>query len=185
MPGSNPPLGAPSDVPPEMSVPERCNTLMLSFVVFFLICFAVWVVSATKRYREEYAQVTEGWRVGTSRMIEITLVEDDKYGLACASDQVFWGLQCAGNRDLRGTGPEPHILQPYNTTSSQLFLGAGLWSSPDLKEPLPRGRFTVVCNYQIKGVARSPAIRFGQRGAFSPLRKTVTVGTLTECMIPR
>lgn len=163
----------------------RCNTLLLSFLLFVLVCFVVWVVSAGKRYREQYAQATEGWRVGTTRMIEITLGPGDKQGLACASDRDFWGLRCSGDREFGDAGPEPDILQPYNTTTNQLFLGAGLWSSPELDEPLPARRFTVVCNYHIRGVARSAAIRFGRAGRFAPMRKTVTVGTLTDCVIPR
>ena len=53
--------------------PERVNALLLSFVFVLIIGLGVWVFSAGKRYREEYAQATEGWRVGNSRMVELTL----------------------------------------------------------------------------------------------------------------
>ena len=79
----------------------------------------------------------------------------------------------------------PQILQPYNTVGNELLLGASLWTSSDLKEPLPRGRFSVVCNYHIKGVVKSVAIRFNPDAPFDPVRKTVTVGTLTEWVLPR
>ncbi len=183
--GSPPPREA-APVPPAAPAPrERCNTLLLSLVLFCVVCFSVWVVSAGKRYREEHAQATEGWRVGTTRMIEITVVPADKQNLACASDRDYWGLRCSGRQELGEAGPEPNVLQPFNTTGNQLFLGAGLWHSPDLKGSLPRGRFTVTCDYTIRGVAKSPAIRFSRTGAFAPTRKTVTVGTLTDCVIPR
>jgi hypothetical protein len=168
---------------------ERCNVLLLSFLSLCLIGFVVWLVSAGKRYREEYSQTTEGWRLGSTRMVELTVVSDDKRGLACASDQVLAGLRCGYQRDLRAVGglspDDPRILQPYNTVKNELLLGAGLWSAPDLREPLPRGRFTVVCNYHMEGVMKSASTRFGLRGTFAPLRRTVTVGTLNGCVIPR
>jgi hypothetical protein len=160
---------------------------MLSFLLFVVIGFGVWVVSAGKSYREEYAQATatEGWHVGSTIVLELTVVKEDKHNLACSSDKVFWGLHCGGERDLRGTGPDPLLLQPYNTTGNQLLLGAGLWNSADLKEPLPQERFSVVCNYHVKGVVKSAAIRFARTGTFEPLTKTVTAGTFTDCVIPR
>ena len=158
---------------------------MLSFLAFCLICFGVWVVSAGTQYREEYAQLTEGWRVGSVRSIEVTLVKEDKQNLACASAQELWGLRCAGAGQPGQTNPDPLTLQPYNTIGNQLFLGAGLWNSPDLREPLPPARFTVICNYHIKGVAKGIRVRFAHAGPFVPLGKTVMVGTLTDCVIPR
>jgi len=185
-PGDAAPPRATGAAPLGASAPgARCNTLLLSLVVFCFVCFGVWVFSAGRRYREEYAQATEGWRVGTTRSIEITVVPADKQNLACASDKDYWGLRCSGSQDYGEAGPEPQVLQPYNTTANQLFLGAGLWHSPDLKGALPRGRFTVVCDYHILGIAKAPAIRFSRTGPFSPTRKTVTVGTLTDCVIPR
>jgi hypothetical protein len=158
---------------------------MLSFLLFCAVCLVVWVYSAGKRYRDEHAQATEGWRVGTSRRVEVTLVKADKYDLACDADQDFWGLHCSGQRDLRATGPGPRTLQPLNTVGNQLFLGAGLWSSLELEKSLPDRRFTVVCNYHIKGIVKSAGIRFSAAAPFAPLAATVTAGTLTDCMVPR
>jgi hypothetical protein len=167
--------------------PGRCNPLLISFLSFWLIGFGVWVVSAGKRYREEYAQGTEGWRVGSSPTVQLTLVREDKHNLACASDQVIAGLHCAYRRDLQEAGPgapdNPQILQPYNTVGSELLLGAGLWTASDLKKPLPATRFTVLCSYHIEGVAKSSLIRFDPAGPFVPAGKTVTVGTLTDCTL--
>jgi hypothetical protein len=167
----------------------RCNVLLLSFLSLFLIGFGVWVVSAGGRYREEYAQATQGWRVGSIRSVDLTVVKDDRHNLACASDQVIEGLHCGFRSDLREAGPassdNSQILQPLNTVGNELLLGAGLWNSSDFKNALPQARFTVICNYTIKGVMKSALIRFDPAASFNPVGKTVTVGTLTDCMIPR
>ena len=171
--------------------PSRCNGLLLSFLSFWLIVFGVWVVSAGKRYREEYAQGqgTEGWGVGSTQRVELTLVREDRRNLACASDQVIAGLHCAYRRDAREAGPSApdsaQILQPYNTVGNELLLGAGLWTDPVMKRPLPAARFTVVCNYRIDGVAKSASIRFDAAAPFSPVGKRVTVGTLSDCALPQ
>ena len=170
------------------AVSGRCHPLLVSFLTLWLIAFTVWLISAGKRYREEYAQATEGWLVGTARTVELTLVRNDKRNLACASDAVVADLHCGYRRNFReadSSGPDdPHIVQPYNTVGNELLLGAGLWNSPDLLEP-PQSRFTVVCNYHIRGVMRSALIRFGPNVPFEPIGKTVTIGTLADCMIPR
>jgi hypothetical protein len=185
-PSADEPLHGSTDAPPYS---ERCNPLLLSFVSLFLIGFGVWVVSAGERYREEYAQATEGWRVGSTRVVELTLVKEDRNNLGCASDQVISGLRCGHGRDKSETtavaAGNPQILQPYNTVNNELLLGAGLWTSRDLKGPLPQARFTVICNYHVKGVVKSVSIRFNPADAFAGVGKTVTAGSLTECMIPR
>jgi hypothetical protein len=176
--GSDAPLG-----------PRRCNELLLSFVAFALIAFGVWVVSGGKRYREEYAAATQGWRVGTTRVVELTVVREDKTNLACASDHAIAGLRCGHGRDQRPVGSlsadKPEMLQPYSTVGGELLLGAGLWTSPDMKQTLPSGRFSVVCNYTIKGVMKSARIRFDPASSFNGMGKTVTVGSLTDCVLPR
>ncbi len=184
--GSPPP--AEVDGPPR---PSRCNALLLSFLAFVGIAFGVWVVSAGKRYRQEYAQGqgTEGWTVGSTQSVELTLVREDKRNLACASEQSIAGLHCAyrGDRSAAGTaGPDdPQILQPYNTVGSELLLGAGLWASADMKKPLPAARFTVSCNYHIEGVAKSASIRFDPAAPFTPAGKSLTGGTLSDCTLSR
>jgi hypothetical protein len=54
-----------------------------------------------------------------------------------------------------------------------------------LKGPLPSSRFSVICNYTIKGVVKTVSIRFNPKAAFSPVGKTVTAGTFSECMLPK
>jgi hypothetical protein len=182
---SEPPGGKP-DAPP---LSERCNPLLVSFLSFLVIGFVVWLVSGGKRYREEYAEATQDWRVGSTRSLELTVVKEDKTRLACAWDQVIAGLHCGYRRDghrFDASSPEgPRVLQPFNTVRNELLLGAGLWSSADLKGPLPEKRFTVLCHYHIEGIVKSAAIRFQPRRPFVHLGKTVTFGTLTDCTIPR
>jgi hypothetical protein len=141
-----------------------------------------------KRYREEYAQSVEGFRIGATRTVELTLVSNDKRNLACAADKVIAGLRCAYRSDSSEAGPmspdDPTILQPYNTITNELLLGAGLWPSPGLKAPLPVHRFSVVCNFHVVGVMKSGSVRFGPDGPFGRLTKTVPVGPLTDCVIP-
>lgn len=167
----------------------RCNDLVLSFLVFVVIAFGVWVVSGGKRYRSEYAAATQGWQVGTTRTVELSLKKDDKTNLACSSGHAIAGLRCGYDRDEQPVGTlsadEPEMLQPYNTVADELLLGAGLWTAPDLKQPLPSTTFSVVCNYTIKGVMKSALIRFDATSPFNPMGKTVTVGTLTDCVLPR
>jgi hypothetical protein len=185
----------PPDQEPDREVPAdtrptapRLNVLVFSLLSFCLILFGVWLFSAGRRYRAEYAQVTQGWRVGSTRVVELTLVRSDKENLACASDQTVAGLHCGYRRDFGaagGSADDSQVLQPYNTINDELLLGAGLWTSPDLKGPLPPSRFSVVCNYHVQGIAGSAAIRFAVGAPFGPVGKTVTVGSLTDCVLPR
>jgi hypothetical protein len=55
----------------------------------------------------------------------------------------------------------------------------------DPKQPLPEARFSVVCNYHIKGVVKSARIRFSPTARFTRLTTSITAGTLTDCMVPR
>jgi hypothetical protein len=191
--GHEPDTATPAEFAPERNgaeaYTERYNAVLVSIVSLFLIGFGVWLVSGTKRYREEYAQSMEGWRVGTTRMVELTLVKDDKTHLGCASDQEIAGLRCGHRRNKSEAVPagaaDPRVLQPFNTVGNELLLGAGLWNSPDLKGALPSSRFSVICNYTIKGVVKSVSIRFNPTAAFAPVGKTVTAGTLSECVLPR
>ena len=167
----------------------HCNTLLLSFLSFFVIGFGVWVIFAGSRYRQEYADSVEGWHMGSTRTVELSIVREDQHNLECAADPVVAGLRCSHRHDLQEAGPaspdKSEILQPYNTVGNELLLGAGLWSSPDMKGPMPEGRLTVVCNYHIKGVLKSAMIRFSPTAPFGPVGRTITLGTFTDCMIPR
>lgn len=165
--------------------------MKVSFVSLALIGFGVWLLFAGSRYRETYAQATETWRLGSTRLVEIFLQPQDINNLGCASFQTVEGLSCGYRPDRRPFGTpspsDPKLLQPYNTVGNELFLGAGLWSSLKVKSPaeLPHHSFTAVCNYHIEGVGRSVSIRFRANDSFNPVGKTVTAGTLTDCMIPR
>jgi len=174
------------DTPPP---PDRLNVLVFSLLSFCLIGFGLWLVSAGKSYREAYVNKTQGWRVGSSHSVEITLVKEDKPNLACASDRTLAGLNCEyatdGTPRASASADRSQILQPYNTIDNTLLFGAGLWTSADLQGELPAARFSVTCNYNIRGLAKTASIRFSSTAAFSPLQQAVTVGTLTDCVIVR
>lgn len=164
---------------------------VLLYTVFSLLCIgiALWLVLAWSGYKEKYTQQTEGWRLGSTRMLEITLIREDKKNLACASDKSFGDIRCGFHRDGKPNGPlpenDPHILQPFNTVKNELFLAAGLWQAPVLQGELPKERFSVVCNYNILGVLKAVALRWSPTGSFNPVDQSVAVGTLTNCTIPQ
>jgi hypothetical protein len=164
---------------------------VLLYTVFSLLCIGIglWLVLAWSGYKEKYTQQTEGWRLGSTRMLEITLIREDKKNLACASDKSFGDIHCGYHRDGTHNGPlpenDPHVLQPFNTVKNELFLAAGLWQAPVLQGELPKERFSVVCNYNILGVLKAVALRWSPTGSFNPVDQSVAVGTLTNCTIPQ
>lgn len=191
-PATEPAKPAPPAPPPDENYPrEPLPRRVLLYTVFALLCFgvALWLVFAWAGYKEKYSQANDGWRLGSTKMLEITLIREDKRNLACASDRSFGEIRCAHARDGRflGTNPadSPNILQPFNTVKNELFLAAGLWQSPVLKEPLPTERFTVVCNYHVVGVLKAVALRWSPTGTFGPVDQSVPAGRLSDCVIPQ
>jgi hypothetical protein len=127
-----------------------------------------------------------GWHKGGSQLVELTLIRQDKQNLSCASNVIIDGLHCAfhSNQQRFDSRGGREILSPYTTVKGELLLGAGLWTAPALQISLPSTRFTVVCNYQVRGVMRSGALRWTPTGRFDPLKQGVAVGALTDCAIP-
>jgi len=170
-------------------VTGSCHVMTLSAISLFLISLGIYLLFALSSYREKYAQATDAWRLGGTRIVELTLVKQDIHNLSCASDQVREGLHCGYSGDLREVEPAspdaPQVLQPYNTVKNELLLGAGLWSNPVMKEDLPSDRFTVACNYHVVGIMKAVSLRWSPTGTFSPVTQSVTVGTLTECVLSR
>lgn len=164
---------------------------LLLYTVFGFLCIAValWLVFSWSGYKDRYSQQTEGWHLGGTKMIEVTLIRDDKKNLACASDRSFEGIHCAfhANQVPWGPGPEHDMttLQPFNTVKNELFLASGLWFAPVLQGELPATRFTVVCNYHVKGVLKNVSLRWSPTGNFAPVDQSVAVGTLSDCVIPQ
>ncbi len=194
------PAPAPADAAPQPTPETAAPTCegkdarpgdLLLYTVFALLCtgVALWLIFAWAGYKHKYSQQTEGWYLGSTKMIEITLVREDKKNLACSSEKMLSGVHCGyhGNQQPWGPGPgtDPHALQPFNTVKNELFLGAGLWQSPVLRGTLPSQRFTVVCNYHVLGVLKSVSLRWSATGAFNPVDQSVAVGTLTDCVIPQ
>jgi hypothetical protein len=185
----NPPL-APEPAKQREPIPEPPKHMLL-YTVFGFLCIgvALWLVLAWAGYKEKYTQQTEGWHLGSTKMIEVTLIRDDKKNLACASEKSFGTIRCGyhSNGQSWGTSVETdaNVLQPFNTVKNELFLAAGLWQSPVLQHELPTERFTVVCNYHVVGVLKAVSLRWSPTGSFSPVEQSVAVGNLTDCTIPQ
>lgn len=152
------------------------------------IGFVLWLVFSWTGYAERYAAANEGWHIGQTRLVEITVVPEDRYRLDCSSEKTLGGLHCNYRSDGKPFGAEPDhakVLSPFNTVKNELLLGAGFWDTPALSGPLPPGRFSVACNYNVVGVLRSVSLRWGTNAPFTPVERSVTVGTLTDCVIPQ
>ena len=164
---------------------------LLLYTVFGFLCMGVllWLLFSWSGYKDRYSQQTEGWHLGSIKMIEVTLIRDDKKNLACSSDRSFDGIHCGyyANSQPWGPGPENDVnaLQPFNTVKNELFLASGLWFAPVLQGELPTSRFTVVCNYHVKGVLKNVSLRWSPTGTFGPVDQSVVVGPLTDCVIPQ
>jgi len=176
------PTPSPLEPPPK-------NALL--YTVFGLMCtgIALWLVLAWSGYKEKYSQQTEGWRLGATRMIEVTLIREDRKTLACSSERSFGDVHCGFHMGGQPFGGEPekdpNVLQPFNTIKNELFLAAGLWQTPILSGTLPAERFTVVCNYHVVGVLKAVSLRWSLTGSFSPVDQSVAVGTVSDCVIPQ
>jgi hypothetical protein len=173
----------------EKTVDPPKHVLLYTLSGFLSIAVALWLILAWSGYKEKYSQQNEGWHLGATKMLEITLIREDKKTLACASDKSFAGVHCGYKQNGQPWGTtqetDPHVLQPFNTVKNELFLAAGLWQSPILHEPLPAERFTVVCNYRVLGVLRAVSLRWSLTGNFGPVDQSVAVGTLSDCTIPQ
>jgi hypothetical protein len=156
------------------------------------IGFTLWLVFAWSGYAAKYALVPDGWQIGGTRTIELTLIRQDVENLACASDVDVGELHCALRADRRprpvpvhaGKRSAPHLLQPYCAVTGEVVLAADLWRAPALQGGLPASRFTAVCDYHVTGVMKSVALRWSRTGPFDPPKQTLPVGTLTNCVLP-
>jgi len=43
----------------------------------------------------------------------------------------------------------------------------------------------VACNYKVLGVLKSVGLRWAVNGSFDPVKQSVTVGALTDCVLPK
>ena len=166
----------------DLSLPMERTLLVLLLIGFF-----TWLAFATTGYAARHAQLNEEWSVGSTRLVEVTVVPEDRQRLACGSDFEIGSLHCGylANGRRREPVDEPNTLQPLNTVKNELFLGAGLWEGSTFPVPPLGVRFSVVCNYHVEGVLKSAALRWGDQAPFEPLKQTITVGHFTDCVIPR
>lgn len=184
------PTGASTDADTPTPEPRRtaASLLMPSVLTLLSIGIVLWLIFAWSGYSSKYSQTTEGWKLNSTKMIEITVVAEDRVNLACASDVEIGGVHCGYRANQQPRGGEPasdsQVLQPFNTVANELFLGAGLWTSPSLPKQLPTSRFTVMCNCKVLGAAKSMSLRWAIKGSFDPLKSSVAVGALSDCVIP-
>jgi hypothetical protein len=164
------------------------SVLLRGACALALIGFAVWLIFSVSGYAERCAHAAQSWQIGGTSRVELTLTPGDVHGLGCASDARVEGLHCAYRADARPYDPslldDRHLLRPYNTVDRRLLLGAGLWSSPALGVPLPAARIAVACSFTVRGVVKSPSLRFVPDGPFTPSAEAIAVGTLAHCVIP-
>jgi len=165
------------------------NVLCYALLSLFIVSFGAWLIYAWSDYSKHYAPNAEGWYVGGTHSVEVTLVPEDVRNLGCASDVMVAGMHCAhraNQQPFELTATEDRLLlRPYNTVAHVLFLGAGLWSSARLAGLQPKERFTVVCNFHMAASIKSAALRWEPDGSFDPVKEAVPAGLLTDCVMPQ
>jgi hypothetical protein len=166
---------------------EPFVTLERALLVFLLIGFVLWLIFGVLGYEKGHPQLTDSWAIGTVRLVEVSVVPEDRDALACASDTAYGSLRCRYHADETTIDPanERDVIQPLNTVKNELLLGAGLWSDLGSSIPEKGHRFTVACNFHVEVVLRSAALRWAPHGVFSPLALTAAAGHLTDCVIPK
>jgi hypothetical protein len=137
------------------------------------------------------------WKAGDVADVSVTLVTTDVKDLACAAEAELDGLHC-GYADKRKPHPKGNdtrndatLLQPYTTTDRVQFLGAGMWTNPELKAKLekedwenPSPRFTVNCKYHVAGKMSEAAVRWKpEHGWLADAATDWYAGKLTDCKI--
>jgi hypothetical protein len=171
------------------SSPREYDVLIKTVFSLFAIGVTVGLVYAWTGYSDRYAQMTEGWHIGQTKLVEVTIVREDKARLACSSDVISGDVHCGyranGQPFDAHTQDDSHVLSPFNTVKNELFLGAGLWTSPVLQGPLPTERFSAACNFKVLGVVKSVGLRWALNASFDPVKQSVAVGSLTDCVIPK
>ncbi len=174
---------------PIVEPPSEFAVLRLTLFSLFAISVIVGLLYAWTGYSTRYAQVTEGWHLGQTKLIEVTVVREDKDRLACASDVMLDDIHCGyhtGGKPFEShTQTDSHVISPFNTVKNELFLAAGLWTSLAEHGPVPAERFTAACNFKIQGVMKSVGLRWQATASFDPVKQSVAVGTLSNCVIPK
>jgi len=175
---------------PKREAPSEFAVLRLTLFSLFTIVVIVGLLFAWTGYSNRYAQVTEGWHIGQTKLVEVTVVREDKDRLACSSDVLIEDIHCGwhanGTPFDAHTQNDSHVISPYNTVKNELFLAAGLWTSLEAsKTKVPTERFTAACNLNIQGVLKSVSLRWQATASFDPVKQSVAVGTLSNCVIPK
>lgn len=129
------------------------------------------------------------WAVGSEQSIDITLVQQDKVNLACASADEVAGKHCqfeAQNKPWSkgGPGDDKVQLKPYRLAgSNDPVLVAGLWSQPALGTGLPNDRFTAKCKLKVEGKVKKPAVRWNPSDPWFDEPFDWPAGSVSDCKI--
>lgn len=181
-----------ADTPPT-DTPQRPprDLDVLVYPGFALMCIGlvVWLALSWGRYKNRVPGTGQDWQVGGTHLVEVTLTREDRGAHACASGVDIDGMQCAFDAEHHRLDPpiedEHQVLRPYTTARGEIFLGAGLWSAPNLANPPHDKRFSVVCNFHIQGVVKHVALRWELHSHFKPVKTSLAAGALTDCAFPR
>ena len=169
-------------------VPNEADVSLRVLLSLIAIGFGVWVVFSWMKYDKTSGQTEQGLHKGSKQMVELTLVKEDRDRLDCASNATFEGVSCGFDAASQPRIPRPaddKILHPYCNIKNDVLLAAGLWQSPRLQGPLPKERFTVMCNYDVVGVLKSVSLRWSPTDKFDAAKQTLPVGILSDCVIPQ
>ena len=63
-----------------VTAPREYDVLMITVFSLFVIGVVVGLVFAWTGYANRYAQVTEGWHLGQTKLVEVTVVKRTRVG---------------------------------------------------------------------------------------------------------
>ena len=111
------PKGHTSNASAKSSTPREYDLLMKTIFAFVIIVAVLGAFFAWTGYSNRYAQVTEGWHLGQTKLIEVTVVIEDKARLACSSDviledNIHCGYHGSGKPFDASTQDDSHVLSP-------------------------------------------------------------------------
>ena len=87
-------------------VVRRGHVMLTGASALICIGFALWVIFAWTHYGSGYAQAKQGFRLGGTHLVELTLVAEDRERLACASDGRFGAVGCGFGANRKAATPE-------------------------------------------------------------------------------
>lgn len=169
---------------------ERSGRAVLwpTLVWLYSIGLVLWAVFAVSGYRGRYSKATDSWQMDATRVVELTVVPAERELRSCASDVfITKRLHCGKHADGSTYGgpvsEDTSVLQPLEDVRGNLFLAAGLWAQPLVRQSLGQQRFNVLCNLTVYGAAHTAVITTPLHPGPKPLEQAVAVGSIHGCSI--